>query len=61
MDTKILTRLDLNRPDARCLTGVRLAVAALAFLLAQAAWSQGLRYRLEVEAPSELAGTLSKA
>jgi len=39
---------------------VRLAVAALALLLAQAAWSQGLRYRLEVEAPREFAGTLRK-
>ena len=39
---------------------MRLAVAALAFLLAQAAWSQGLRYRLEVEAPREFAGTLRK-
>jgi len=39
---------------------VRLAVAALAFLLAQAAWSQALRYRLEVEAPRDLAGTLRK-
>jgi translocation and assembly module TamA len=39
---------------------VRLAAAALAFLLAQAAWSQGLRYRLEVDAPRDLAGTLRK-
>ena len=39
---------------------MRLAVAALAVLLAQAAWSQGLRYRLEVDAPRDLAGTLRK-
>ena len=51
METRILTLLDLNRPDARCLTGVRLAAAVLAFLLAPAAAAQGLRYKLEVEAP----------
>jgi translocation and assembly module TamA len=39
---------------------VRVAVAALAFLLAPAAAAQGLRYKLEVDAPRELAGTLRK-
>jgi translocation and assembly module TamA len=39
---------------------VRVAVALLALLLAQAVDAQGLRYRLEVEAPRELAGTLRK-
>jgi translocation and assembly module TamA len=60
LETKILTLLDLNRPDARCLTGVRVAAALLALLLAQAVDAQGLRYRLEVEAPRELAATLRK-
>jgi translocation and assembly module TamA len=39
---------------------VRVAAALLALLLAQAVGAQGLRYRLEVEAPRELAGTLRK-
>src|SRR5688572_18953186 len=39
---------------------MRVAVALLALLLAQAVDAQGLRYRLEVEAPRELAGTLRK-
>jgi translocation and assembly module TamA len=50
----------LNRPDARCLTGVRVAAVLLGLLLVQAALAQSLRYRLEVEAPRELAGTLRK-
>ena len=60
METKILTLLDLNRPDARCLTGVRVAAVLLGLLLVQAVAAQGLRYRLEVEAPRDLAGTLRK-
>ena len=39
---------------------MRVAAALLALLLAQAVDAQGLRYRLEVEAPRELAGTLRK-
>jgi translocation and assembly module TamA len=64
LETKILTRLDLNRPDARCLTdtrlAVRLALVVLGLLLAQAVCAQGLRYRLEVDAPRNLAGILRK-
>ena len=39
---------------------MRVAAALLALFLAQAVDAQGLRYRLEVEAPRELAGTLRK-
>jgi translocation and assembly module TamA len=39
---------------------VRAAVAVLAFLLAQAVWAQGLRYRVEIDAPRDLAATLRK-
>ena len=39
---------------------MRLAATVLAFVLAQAAWGQGLRYRLEVQAPRDIAGTLRK-
>jgi translocation and assembly module TamA len=39
---------------------VRAAVAVLAFLLVQSVCAQGLRYRVEIEAPRELAGTLRK-
>jgi translocation and assembly module TamA len=60
LETRILTRLDLNRPDARCLTGVRTAAAVLAFLLVGAASAQGLSYRVEIEAPRELERILRK-
>jgi len=39
---------------------VRFAAAVLAFLFVQAAWAQGLRYRVEIDAPRELAATLRK-
>jgi translocation and assembly module TamA len=39
---------------------VRTAAAVLAFLFAHALWAQGLSYRVEVEAPRELAGILRK-
>ena len=52
--------MDLNRPAAGCLTAVRLAVAVLAFFLMEAADAQGLAYRVEIDAPRELAGTLRK-
>jgi translocation and assembly module TamA len=60
LETRILTRLDLNRPDAGCLTGVRVAAALLGLALAQAVLAQGLRYRVEIEAPREFANTLRK-
>ena len=39
---------------------MRIAVAILAFLLVKAACAQGVVYRVEIEAPHELAGTLRK-
>jgi translocation and assembly module TamA len=39
---------------------VRISAAVLAFLFVQAAWAQGLRYRVEIDAPRELAATLRK-
>ena len=48
----------LNSPCACCLTAVRFAVAVLALLVAGTASAQGLRYRVQVEAPRELEKTL---
>ena len=48
----------LNSPRACCLTAVRFAVAVLALLVAGTASAQGLRYRVQVEAPRELEKTL---
>jgi translocation and assembly module TamA len=50
----------LNSPAADCLTAVRIVAAVLAFLFVKAACAQGLAYRVEIEAPRELAGILRK-
>jgi len=50
----------LNSPTPDCLSAVRIAAAVLALLFAEAVLAQGLRYRVEIEAPRELAGTLRK-
>ena len=50
----------MNSPTPDCLSAVRIAAAVLALLFAEAVLAQGLRYRVEIEAPRELAGTLRK-
>ena len=50
----------MNSPTPDCLIAVRIAAAVLALLFAEAVFAQGLRYRVEIEAPRELAGTLRK-
>ena len=50
----------MNSPVPDCLTAVRIAAAVLAFLFAEALCAQSLRYRVEIEAPRELAATLRK-
>jgi translocation and assembly module TamA len=50
----------LNSRKPRCLTNVRILLAVVAIVLATPVGAQALRYRLEIEAPRELARTLKQ-